>query len=935
LGSERDRLKSLLSGLALLAFVLLCFVTLGRHAKPAGAAESTTGLVVGTVIAANGVPIAHAVVAAAAPSGRYSVVTDSHGRFVILGVVPDTYVVTVDAAGYETATQTAVRVLSGQQEKLAFRLDTTVHTIGSVRARSPAFTLGSPSDSFTVEGAGARAASPTTSSSGLASYSQGSVQGAIANVPGVNLDPFANAIVRAGRVSDSVFDFDSVPIPQGVIAEPGGNVDGAQLPTTGIASTNVILAGYSNEGDNALGGVVNQIPAVGAYPGSSMIEFGDGIGTQYQNSSIQILGATSDLKWRYALASTAGSAYFQYGNGGTFYPSEAGTYGLSLQSRGQFSIEGNVHYAATAKDDVSVLVLDGQAEYNQYGTPYSGETIGAFDGATTAYPGQTSPNAPVTFSSGVRGYYNVFKTQWQHTAAHVFSRLAVYESQYGSSSGGPFWDENGFPDGTISLFQTSLQRQYGVNLDNEAVYGAHRFVFGAEYRTNTSYLDQVVPTADEFITSNPTIGSYLAYVGDTWSASDRLTLAGTARLTHAHFMPREGFAYDSGAIDPHLGASYRLGSHYAVRANFDHIDAAPAPLEADRTDSTNLQPNGNPAPFVPLNAESANDFTYSFEGGGRTQFRLTYYQKFEKNLIDVLPFNFRSAIASGLDPDGVGVPTNVGNLRANGLELYLKNGGFSLDTDLVRAFSSSASQFAYNDLNAPAIAADHLFPASYLPDFTTTLSYEFNDRKRRLRLTPSVSYATGYPYGNGKDVWIFSPITRKPIQVPNDNYVNPGENYYFLENPAQPFNAETNPYIGNLGTNEGNDPNTLRSMPQFLVNLHLEHDITPRLTVILDVANLFNTISPTTYQVNPYLIGPPGYKGGNAAYSACYGQILAGSAPCAPGLPAGTTPYTLGNGVPTNDGVSQSVPWSYGTTGYIPQSYPLGRTVQVKLRYRL
>jgi hypothetical protein len=725
-----------------------------------------------------------------------------------------------------------------------------------------------------------------------------------------------------------------VPSPQGLIAEPGGNVDGAQLPTTGIASTNVVLAGYSNEGDNALGGVVNQIPAVGSYPGSATVELADGIGTQFQFSSIQVLGATPDLKWRWALASTAGSQYFRFGNG-SFYASEAGTYGIALESRGESSIETNVHYAATSKDDLSVLALIGQAEYNQYASPFSGETVGEFDGATTTYPGEINPKAPVNFASGVRGYYDVFKTQWQHTGARVFSRLQVYESQYGSSSGGPFWDENGFPDGTISLFQTSWLRQYGVNLDNEAVYGAHQLRFGAEYRTNTSYLNQVVPTADEFITSNPTVGSYLAYVGDQWSASDRLTLSGTARVTDAHFKPSTGYAYNTGAIDPHLGASYRLGSQFALRANFDHIDVAPAPLEADRVDSTNLQPNGSPAPFVGLAPETGNDFTYSFEGGGRTQFRLTYYQKFEKNLIDVLPYNFKSAVDSGLNANGVGVPTNVGNLRANGLELYLKNGGFSLDSNLVRAYSSSASQFAYNDLNAPAIAANQLFPVSYLPDFTTTLAYEFNDRKSSLRLTPALSYNTGYPYGNGKTAWIFSPVTGKPIEVPNDNYVNPGENYYFLANPSEPFSAVTNPYIGNLGTNEGNDPNTLRSMPQFLVNFRIEKDLTPRLTIILDVANLFNNIAPTAYQVNPYLIGPPGYKGGKTIYSNCYGQILAGNVPCSPGLPAGTTPYTLGNGIPTNDGVTQSVPWNYGTTGYTPQSYPLGRTVQVRLRYRL
>ncbi len=903
--------------------------------RAASAAEATTGLIVGSVTDSAGVPLAGVAVSAASPSGRYSAITDSRGRYTMLGVVPDTYVVTAESPGYEAATQNDLNVLSGAQQRASFRLEKVLRTIGTVRAASRAFNVGSTSDTFNVSGDAARAHAPATAPAGLANYTEGTGQGAIANVPGVDLDPFANAIVRAGRVSDTVFDFDSIPIPQGLIAEPGGNVDGAQLPTTGIASTSVTLAGYSNESDNALGGVVNEIPAVGSYPGRATFELADGVGARYQFSSVELLGASPDLRWRYALASTLGSEYFQYGDPKTFYAAEAATYGLSLQTRGQYSVETNVHYRATLKDDFSILGLIGQAQYNQYASPFPGETVGFLDGSTTTYPGETNPKAPVNFASGVRGDYDIVEGQWQHTGAHVFTRLQVYQVQNGSSSGGPFWDENGFPDGSISLFQRSTARQNGVNFDNEAVYGRDRLRFGAEYRTNTSYLDQVVPTGDETITSNPTIGSYLAYLGDTYSASERLELSGTARATHAHFKPNVGVAYDTGALDPHFGLSYRLGAAYALRANFDHITVAPAPLEADRVDSTNVDENGNAAPFVPLASETANDFTYSFEGGGRTQFRLTYYQKFERNLIDVLPFNFQSAVASGLNPSGVGVPSNVGNLRANGLELYLKNGGLSLDSNLVRAFSSSASQFAYNDLNAPAIAAGHLFPVSYEPDFTTELSYEFQDRSRRLRFTPSLSYSTGYPYGNGKMAYEFDPVTNKPVVVPNDNYVNPGDNYYFLKDPSLPFDAATNPYIGNLGTNEGGDPDTLRTIPQVLVNLHVEGDLTKRLTVLLDVANLFGNFSPTAYQVNAYLIGPPGYKGGNPVYAACYGQVLAGTVPCAPGLPAGTTPYTLGNGIPTNNGVTQAVPWSYGRDGYIAQSYPLGRTLQVRLRYRL
>ncbi|MEO7040543.1 MAG: TonB-dependent receptor [Candidatus Elarobacter sp.] len=905
--------------------ILLAVALAFAVVQPALAAEATTGTIIGSVVSATGAPVPNAQLDVASPSGRYTTTTDLRGRFAILGVVPDSYVISVEASGFETLSQGGVTVLPGQSQRIEFRLVSELKTIGSVRvSAAKAFGVGNTGDVFAVSGETARGLTPPVSSSGLANYTAGTVQGAIASVPGVVLDPFANAILRGGQIDDAVFEYDSVPIPQGLIAEPGGNVSGAQLPTTGIGSTTVTLAGYETQGDNALGGVIDQIPAVGSYPGSATVEFAEGIaGARTQLTSFQLLGASPDQRWRYAVASTVGSDSFSYGDG-SFYPAEAATYGVALQSRGQYSVESNVHYRLSAKDDLSVLGLVGQGVYDQYGTPYAGQTFGAFDGAHTTYPGATNPNAPVTFAAGIRGTFDILKATWLHTGAHSLSRVQLYQSQFGASAGGPYWDENGFPNGTFSFLGHQGARQDGLGYDGENLLGErHHLKFGAEYRINDYSLDQIVPTFDEVVRSHPRLNSYLAYLGDTWSASRRLDLMGAGRLSGTHIVPSSGVAYDVGALDPHFAAVYRLGDRYALRATFDHSTVAPKPLEADRSDSTNVDAAGNPAPFVTLRPETANDFTASLEGGGRTLFRATYYAEFEKNRIDVLPVNFRQVVAGESQPSPVGIPTNVGELRARGLELWLKRGGFTLDSNYGRAFSSSAAQFANNDLNAPAIAAGHLFPVSYVPDFNATLSYEIA-AGRRVRISPSLSYESGYPYGNGRLAWVFDPATNKPEQVPNDNFVNPGANFFFLRDPALPFNASTNPYIGNLGTAEGDDPNTLRSPPQTLVNLHLEGDLTPRLTVIVDVVNLLGNFSPSAYQTNPYLIGPPGYAGGNPTYAAYYQGVINSS-----------QPYAQGNGIPTNDGVTQAVPWSYGRAGYVPQSYPLGRTIQVRLRYRL
>ncbi len=375
-------------------------------------AELTTGAVLGTVLTSDGKPLAGARVTAIAPSGRYSATSDAGGHFTMLGLSPDTYAVSVQLTGYEVASTTVV-VLPGEHETLQFALRSALKEIAEVHAKGQAFAIGSTTDVFTVEGEQAQAGTPQASSSGLANYSRDTIQGAISNVPGVQQDSFANIIVRGGKVQDTVYDYDSVPVPQGLIAEPGGNIVGAQLGTTGVGADTVTLGGYSDQSQNALGGVVNEVPLVGTYPDKMSVEVAAGIGAQLGEMKFSEQGATPDLKWRYALSSTVGSEYFAYGDGYTFYPAEQGTYGLGFQTRSQYAIAGNVHYAATARDDLSATFLTGAAAYQQYDSPYSGLLWSTFNAPGVAFPGQPgNPNTQVDTPSIARGTYGVEKLQW-------------------------------------------------------------------------------------------------------------------------------------------------------------------------------------------------------------------------------------------------------------------------------------------------------------------------------------------------------------------------------------------------------------------------------------------------------------------------------------------------------------------------------------------
>lgn len=883
-------------------------------AAPVHAAE-TTATIVGYVRAANAVPVAGATVTASSPSGRYQARTDAQGRFTLVAVAADTYAISVDARGFTSQLRTGITVYPGSTARLDFGLVEVLTEIGRV-STSPArsFSVGAPQDAYTVTGAEARG--PTAaSSSGLASYGRGTVQGAVAAIPGVQQDQFANVIVRGGKVDDVVFSYDAVPIPQAIIAEPGGNVIGAQLPTTGLGYTTLTTGGFATGSDDALGGLIDQVPQAGVFPALMTLTSGVGLVGGARDLELDRRWATPSLRQRYAVDATVGSQQIRYGDGKTFYPAEASTYGLSLSSRASWSVAANAHFRTGKRDDLEFLALAGEATYDQYGTPFAGQTYGAFDGNTTTYPNEPSPTALVTTPTRVRGTYAIEKIQLLRSYDHSYARLRLYQSRYGSATDAPFFDDLSFPNGVVSYFGRQSGVLTGIGLDAKSYASArHQTSFGVELRRQVSALSQVVPTLDERLDSNPTLTSALAYLADDWSPSPAFSLQGALRARTTHVQRSDGNRYDATSVDPHVSAVLRHGAS-ALRLAYDHTTVPPKPLQTERFNSA--RPN---APFVALAPESGDTYAISLErGSAGNRMRLTAFSKDERNRIDVIPTNFRNSVTSGSNPaTAFGVPQNVGALLANGLEFSAERGPLSIGATYVRARSSSASQFGLNDLNAPAIAANHLFPAGYVPDFSAVATYRF--KAGRVTIAPTLSYQTGYPYGNGRKVWTYGP-NGVPVQVLNDNHVDPGFSYYFLRDPGVAYDPVTNPIIGTLGTPEGDDPNTLRTTPQLLASLHVEAPLSRRVTLLLDVANLFANASPTQYLGNPYSIGPPGYTGGNPAYAAWYGQVLGSG-----------VPYTLGNGVPTNDGRTPILPWTYGTAGYVPSSYPEARSVYLRLR---
>jgi Carboxypeptidase regulatory-like domain len=102
----RQRLLSLaaIATLALAAF----------HAAPALAAGGQRGTITGTIVDASDAPVPDADVTLAGPGGRFTAHTNARGKFTLLGVLTETYTLTVRCSGTVRVNQPGIGVIGDQ-----------------------------------------------------------------------------------------------------------------------------------------------------------------------------------------------------------------------------------------------------------------------------------------------------------------------------------------------------------------------------------------------------------------------------------------------------------------------------------------------------------------------------------------------------------------------------------------------------------------------------------------------------------------------------------------------------------------------------------------------------------------------------------------------------------------------------------------------------
>jgi hypothetical protein len=414
-----SQLGVLLRFLAPMAALLLAAVW-----APAPAAAGTTGTIAGTVTdAATRKPLKDIKITAVSPSQRASTVSDDKGFYILQNLTPDTYQLSYERSGYETALEGGVTVQQDQNVVVDRTVSQRLREIGRVTAAS-ASALVKPqqgTDLYVVTGQQLEAASGGDNlHKTLYEYIQ--------TVPGVTSNGFpAQPRIRGGQVTDLGYEFDGIPIQERITGFFTSN-----LSNVGIKNVEVYTGGLDAASASNGTGIINTVVKTGTRPGFRTLSFGF-TGPDFNHYlTAEVGGATADNKFSYYAAFDGVNSQNQYNSGNVTYPNVLfGAFNGAgpVMTR---DIVANFHVRPSQRDDIQLLLQNGLGifDYNYLLTRSALKLVpcpGAVAGATSSGGvGGTAPNgqpcpaglyfASVDPNAGNNWHHlsGIGKIQWNH-----------------------------------------------------------------------------------------------------------------------------------------------------------------------------------------------------------------------------------------------------------------------------------------------------------------------------------------------------------------------------------------------------------------------------------------------------------------------------------------------------------------------------------------
>jgi hypothetical protein len=257
-------------------------------------------------------PIAGVAVTAKSSSAVYRTVTNAKGAFTILGVVPDTYVLSFDAKGYLHGAYPGVTVLADSAQRVEMTLSRSLSTIARVTSHSmsSAYQPQQTEDSYSFN---------STSIEQVMGHAFNEDQTELLrSIPSVTVDRTGTVDIRGGLSFQTAYQYEGIDYtePQRNLQNSFANVSNFGL-LNGIGSVQLIPGGGdATHGDTGTG-LISYHAKRGTYPGFGSLDFQLNQFPQYNQIGGEYGIGTPDGRFSNYAAFTGIRQWFQYGDRGT------------------------------------------------------------------------------------------------------------------------------------------------------------------------------------------------------------------------------------------------------------------------------------------------------------------------------------------------------------------------------------------------------------------------------------------------------------------------------------------------------------------------------------------------------------------------------------------------------------------------------------------
>jgi hypothetical protein len=400
-------------------------------------AAGTTGTIYGTVSDTSGVKIADVAVSATAPSYATKTVTGANGTYAMIGLPPDTYLMSFVKSGFQTATRAGITVTQDQSQDVSVVMQSQPKTLAQIPVRG-VMSLMQPSQTsstYTITG---------KQTDVLNGVPQQIFEGAvIGSLPGVFFDNFGGILIRGGELNEVGYQLDGVENTEPVTGQFINS-----LALNGVSRLVLSTGGYDVSNGNTNAGIVNVVAKRGSYPGAGQFtasvnapNFQHTIGVEYGSS-------TPDNRFSYYYSFRGIRQVLIAGDGKVIYPT---LYGATQDTSGNDNLFNfYYHFGSNNQNELQYFADFGDNLFNRnYGidptiTPYTSNNTfdrlitGAGSGlfVDPAY-GLVDSLVPFPGQAGLRqmtGY-------WDHEDENHTIQKINYKHQFSATS---FFEVTGF-----------------------------------------------------------------------------------------------------------------------------------------------------------------------------------------------------------------------------------------------------------------------------------------------------------------------------------------------------------------------------------------------------------------------------------------------------------------------------------------------------------